>query len=324
MYPMLKEGISIGTFNYEGSNEAQYFVQNRDGEEFEISHELYKALIHADGTGPLKVRNCGATRLIEELDRCGIIQTTRFVSDEGLFNRFIVLPIGSRARKYRSYCMVLNQLIPLVAILMFVVGIVFYLTTENTMYYEFNTFVYYGLVILSLAAHEAGHLIAGISARYKFSDAGILLLGVVPIGAYVAHEEKRNATKKEKLQLALSGILINLLIAGILFALSSVSSSTDYTLVAVAKINCILVAVNLLPAEGLDGESALSALLDVESISEIAKNCLLNPKRRRKLFNSGISGYVSLCLFGFITLSKILVWALIFGDAIGAVIGTLL
>lgn len=324
MYPMLKEGITIGTFNYEGLNETHYFVENCTGEEFEISHELYKALIHADGTAPLKVRNCGAMTLIEELKRHGIIQTTRFVSDDGLFNRFIVLPIGSRIRKYRPCCVVLNQLLPLLSILMFIVGIVFHLKAEDTLYLEFNALVYYGLIILSLVAHETGHLIAGISARYRFSDAGILLLRVFPIGAYIAHEEKENATKREKLQLALSGILVNLLIAGILFALSSMSSSTDYTLVAVAKINCILASVNLLPADGLDGESALSALLDVDSISEIANKCFTNSKLRKKLFHSGISGYVSLCLFGFIVFSRVLVWVLNFGDAILTIIGTLL
>ena len=174
-----------------------------------------------------------------------------------------------------------------------------------------------------VVAHEMGHLIAGISAKYNFSDAGILLLGLFPIGAYVAHEEKKNATKAEKLKLALSGILVNLLIAGILFSGSVLSSTTDYTFIAAAQINCILAAVNLLPAEGLDGESALSALLGVESISETAKKWIMNTKHRRKLFHSGFTGYASFCLFGFIMLSKVLFWVLIVGDAIFAIFGLL-
>ena len=59
MYPMLKEGITIGTFSYEGSDETHYFVENGEGEEFEIRYELYRALVHADGTKPLRLRNCG-------------------------------------------------------------------------------------------------------------------------------------------------------------------------------------------------------------------------------------------------------------------------
>ena len=127
----------------------------------------------------------------------------------------------------------------------------------------------------------------------------------------------------EKLKLALSGIILNLLIAGTLFIGSVLCSTTDYTYIAAAQINCILAAVNLLPAEGLDGESALSALLGVESISETAKKWIMNTKHRRKLFNSGFTGYASFCLFGFIMLSKVLFWVLIVGDAIFAIIGTL-
>ena len=205
---------------------------------------------------------------------------------------------------------------------MFVVGVILNLAIEESLYYEFNIIEYYVLIVISLVAHEMGHLIAGISAKYNFSDAGILLLGLFPIGAYVAHEEKKNATKAEKLKLALSGILVNLLIAGILFSGSVLSSTTDYTFIAAAQINCIL-AVNLLPAEGLDGESALSALLGVESISETAKKWIMNTKHRRKLFHSGFTGYASFCLFGFIMLSKVLFWVLIVGDAIFAIFGLL-
>lgn len=274
MYPMLKEGITIGTISYEGSDETQYFVENCEGEEFVISYELYKALVHADGTKPLRLRHCGGKKTVEELKRLGIIRTSRFVSDDDLFNRSILFPIGSRARKYRPLCVLANRLLPFLSIIMFVVGVILNLTTEETLYYEFNTIEYYVLIVISLAAHEMGHLIAGISAKYKFSDAGILLLGLFSIGAYVAHDEKKNATKMEKLKLALSGILVNLLIAGILFTGSVLCSTTDYTFIAAAQINCILAAVNLLPAEGLDGESALSALFDVESISKIAKSGL--------------------------------------------------
>ena len=323
MYPMLKEGITIGAFSYEGSDETHYFVENGKGGEFEISYALYKALVHADGTKPLRLRHCGGKKTVEELKRLGIIRTSRFVSDDDLFNRFILFPIGSRARKYRPLCVLVNQLLPFLSIIVFVVGVILNLAIEESLYYEFNIIEYYVLIVISLVAHEMGHLIAGISAKYNFSDAGILLLGLFPIGAYVAHEEKKNATKAEKLKLALSGILVNLLIAGILFSGSVLSSTTDYTFIAAAQINCILAAVNLLPAVGLDGESALSALLGVESISETAKKWIMNTKHRRKLFHSGFTGYASFCLFGFIMLSKVLFWVLIVGDAIFAIFGLL-
>ena len=49
MYPVLKEGVSVGTFQYEGSDTTHYYIENADGEEFEINCSLWKALLHADG-----------------------------------------------------------------------------------------------------------------------------------------------------------------------------------------------------------------------------------------------------------------------------------
>ena len=45
MYPVLKEGVSIGTFQYEGSDATHYFIEHADGEEFEISRRLWDALL---------------------------------------------------------------------------------------------------------------------------------------------------------------------------------------------------------------------------------------------------------------------------------------
>ena len=59
MYPVLKEGVSIGTFHYEGSDTIHYYIENADGEEFEISRRLWDALLKADGTRPLDLPDNG-------------------------------------------------------------------------------------------------------------------------------------------------------------------------------------------------------------------------------------------------------------------------
>lgn len=45
MYPVLKEGVSIGTFQYKGSDTTHYYIENADGEEFEINRRLWDALL---------------------------------------------------------------------------------------------------------------------------------------------------------------------------------------------------------------------------------------------------------------------------------------
>ena len=76
MYPVLKEGVSIGTFQYEGSDIAHYYIENADGEEFEISHRLRDALLQADGTRPLNLPNNGS-RVLPKLKRLGLVRTSR-------------------------------------------------------------------------------------------------------------------------------------------------------------------------------------------------------------------------------------------------------
>ena len=104
MYPMLKEGITIGTFSYEGSDEIHYFVENGEGREFEISYELYKALVHADGTKPLRLRHCGGKKTVEELKRLGIIRTSRFVSDVIWVNPKFCVNSNSGANRAKFIC----------------------------------------------------------------------------------------------------------------------------------------------------------------------------------------------------------------------------
>ena len=64
---------------------------------------------------------------------------------------------------------------------------------------------------------------------------------------------------------------MNLLIAGICLPMAMQYYSLSLVLVSVANINVVLAGINLLPASGFDGESALSAVFGMNSISEVTK-----------------------------------------------------
>lgn len=310
MYPVLKEGVSIGTFQYEGSDTTHYYIENADGEEFEISRRLWNALLKADGTRPLDLPDNGR-RVLPNLKRHGLVRTSRFVPDDGLFNCFILFSIGNRLQAKGLVFRALNAALPIVSILTFAIGVYVTASKGAESGYNFSWWLYYALIVLSLALHELGHLVAGLAYGYKISDTGILLLSIIPCGAYVAHENKKDATKAEKIQFALAGVEVNLLIAGICLLLATQSYQWSLTMFSVANVNIILAGINLLPASGLDGESALSAVFEVNSISEVAKKCLLNKKRRQKLLRSGFSGYAYYCVFAFTMISKVILWLLI-------------
>lgn len=122
MYPVLKEGVFIGTFHYEGSDTAHYYIENADGEKFEISNRLWNALLQADGTRPLNLPNNGS-RVLPKLKQLGLVRTSRFIRDDGIFNRFILLPIGSRSQNNRLICKAINAALPVASVLIFAIGV---------------------------------------------------------------------------------------------------------------------------------------------------------------------------------------------------------
>ncbi len=214
MYPVLKEGVSIGAFRYKGSDTTHYFIKNADGKGFEISHRLCDALLQADGTRHLNLPDNGR-RILPKLERHGLIRTSRFIRNGSIINRFILFPFGNRCRNGSKVCKAISAALPVISVMLFVISVYLMKSSGAVIGSYFNWWLYFGLIVCSLALHEAGHLAAGLAYGYKISDIGVLLLGIILIGAYVAHEGKKNAARSERIQLALAGVEANLLIAGI-------------------------------------------------------------------------------------------------------------
>lgn len=316
MFPMLKEGISGGKFRYEGSDTIHCFMKNKHEEEFELSPALFEALIEADGTKPLPFSDPDS-QLLHELIMSDLIQTSRFVQGERLNNRFILLPIGSSINSENSLCNAFNATLPIASVLIFVIGIYLLVINgvEESGYY--NWYLLFGIILSSIFLHEIGHLAAGLNYGYRFSELGILLFGIIPVGAYVAYRENKKAKCSQKIQFSLAGVEMDLLIAGICMILSRLSYSLSSTLIAAALINTILAAANLLPASGLDGESALSALFDVESISKTAQRYLSSKRQIRKLINAKLPGIVMILILSIVLASEIISWILIGFSIVG-------
>ncbi len=311
MYPILREGVSIGTFQYEGFDDTtHYYIENADGEGFEIGRRLWDALLKADGTRPLDLPDNGR-RILPKLKKHGLVCTSRFVRNDGIYNRFILLPIGNKLQAGKLIFKAINATLPAVSLFIFALGIYLIKSNGSGGGYNFNLWVYYSLLTLSIALHEVGHIVAGLAYGYRISDIGVLLLGIIPVGAYVAHEDKKDASNAERIQFALAGIEVNLLIAGICLILALLYCPLSLTMIWVGNMNVALAGINLLPATGLDGESALSTICGVDNIGELAKKWLLSKRRRQKLLSSGLQGYACFCIFSITLISKVILWLLI-------------
>ena len=198
------------------------------------------------------------------------------------------------------------MVLPLLAVSLFAVSVSVKQTHDYSGSSDLNYILYYMLIIFSLLVHEVGHLVSGIAYGYRFKQLGMLLLGILPIGAYVSYEDKKELNRLSQVQFSLAGIEANVLMAAVCLLLPIKSSALDMTFVMVANINMLLVVLNILPGFGFDGESALSACLGME-IGEDAKKFLTSQTFRRKKLTSGISGYGAIALYAIHYLSSVVV-----------------
>ena len=311
MYPMIKSGVTLGTFHYDGSDDTHYYMENADGEMFEISQHLWDLLLHTDGTHfPNLLDESG--ELLSLLKRHGILQTSRFCREEGAFNRFILFQFDRGIRRFSVLCKLLNAVLPLAAIVIFPLGVFFMGSYKEHIDVSFSMLLYVALVICSSVLHEMGHVIAGLAYRVKMIDAGILLFGVFPVGAYVYHNKKKSATTRERIQFYLAGIEMNLILAGIfLLAAVALAGVQSLTLIMAANINVYLALINLFPISRLDGEAILSAAFGVDSISKVAKKALRSKESRQALLHAGLPGYVCFVVFIITLISKRLFMVLV-------------
>jgi Zn-dependent protease/CBS domain-containing protein len=121
------------------------------------------------------------------------------------------------------------------------------------------------LLFACVVAHELGHSLVGMRLGYPVRDITLL-----PIGG-VASFERMPTDPRQELQIAIAGPLVNVALAGALWAiLAATGSFTPVETVGVATggilerllvVNVMLAGFNLLPAFPMDGGRMLRALL---------------------------------------------------------------
>lgn len=315
MHPRLQEGTTLGFSTFDDSSDRHYFIADRNDRRYSISFPLYRELSRADGTHPLHI----SRELLEKLKDYDLLTTRRFLFD-GVLNRFILFPIGSNARRFRPVCRVLNVLLPVLALVLFVISMVLLGRSRSFRLHEVWFPAYFLLLAFSLFAHECAHLIAGISYGYRFSEMGLLLLGIFPFGAYVAYYQKKRTRVSARVQLSLAGIEANLLLGSLFLILSLHPFALDGTFRVCAIMNFFLAALNLVPASGLDGGAVLSALLGFDKIGDSSKLFFMDKDFRKRVLRAGPRGYLCAVFFCINLLANVFVVLLLAFDMVTLVL----
>lgn len=256
MYPVVKIGVSFDCYLDEHTGEIRYIVENAKGKQFDVTKKVYYALLKADGTRPLDLQDGGA-KLLPDLKRYGLVSTSRFSREAGLFNRFILCPFRNKTRKPLRFLQVFNSLIPLLALAFFAWGRYLQPDKIPAEGFRFNLLPYLVLVVFSLFMHEVGHLLVSLSYGGHIGDLGVLLIGVIPVGAYVSCNEYSLPERSQKIRFFLGGVMMNFLMAAVFYVLSMLIPEWHLQLYTTFIFNLIMIVVNLFPVRGLDGERLL-------------------------------------------------------------------
>lgn len=318
MYPMLEDGVTL--FIDRGRRRKQYFVRNGRGESFRISRAMYTALRKADGTRPFAVPGMDdddVGNTIDKLRRKGLIRTTRLAGADEEFKRFTLLPLRRCNKSTREACKLMNVMLPVVAVISMALGVLARCVWGWEPGYDFNLPIYLVCVFGTLVLHEMGHAVAALAYGYRVSEAGVLVIGVLPVGAYVAHNRKEGESRRRLLQLAMAGIEVQLLVIGALLVGASQCDSLTNTFNTAAMVHVLEVVGNLMPYGGSDGQKSLEALLGVDDICGRARKWARSRKWRRKLLRSGPAGVVCYGILAFTYYAK---WVFAVVLVIGAVV----
>lgn len=279
MYPILCDEISV--YEVETPEGTCRVIENAKGEEFWFKEEVNDILLSLDGTRPLPY----SREIVECMQKDGLIYAKRFIW-KGLRSK-LFLPVWNVKKEKRAPFILLNKALPLLAVLVFLYGLV--CAHRIDIDADTSTATIYLCMLVSIVLHEWGHMIAGTAYGSRTLSSCLSLQG-----AQTGFTNNPDS-KKQRIQMSLAGLEMNMLIAGLCFIICGTLHGSASRLVAVTGvINTVLIFPNLIPSNGSDGECVFSELLGVDSIFDLAKSIVTDRKKRRKSLRSGWKGHLGM------------------------------
>lgn len=256
MNPVLRDEIEI--YEILGKNNSlDYLVKTTKGD-YKLTAELYEALRKIDSHRRLEISGFSEDEILvlqNELEKAGIIRTTRWKSDKS-YNYFTLYFFSARQNQMLySICSKLDGIIKvffLIVILLILIG----LKIPCDHYNEIKIFGFFWLTIVTTILHEAGHgFLAAMLPYCNIDEIGIVfyrLIIPIPVGAYLAYSaDAEKSTYTDQMRLAAGGVVADVFVSSILFVLARACSSG--TLLLCFFLNLFNIVINSLPYFGADG-----------------------------------------------------------------------
>lgn len=144
-------------------------------------------------------------------------------------------------------------------------------------------------LIVGLALHELGHMIACLGYGGRVFEVGLGLNFFLPC-AYVLMNENHIKTRMRKVQVSAAGIEMNFLLASLCLFLATHIEFLSGFLLGAAIQNVFLAFLNLTLIDGFDGMAIMNEILGTDSAVEKAKRVTKSKVLRKRLKKDGVSG----------------------------------
>lgn len=312
-YPVKCNWIS---YKPSAEDEDMYIVNNHLlEEEYHIDGDDIRFIEKLDGkTDPMKLIDTMSKRQMKiylmYLEHMDLIRTSRFVIAEFPTYMWTVCSVKDNL-KYKSICEDLNILLVLSVIPTAMLAVVMLMLNSNIKSALDNTslialiigFVFG--IISGFILHELGHAISCTAYGGMVFEFGLAYQG--SFAAYTLLDTKQVKKRLHRIQIDMSGIEVNILLAAvyvILFCLcSNLKFANSYFWLQAAISNISLAGVNVLMVDGFDGMGAVKEILGLDNLMRSSAKALYNKKRRSHLLESE-AGTVKVMAVVFIELSR--------------------
>lgn len=196
----------------------------------------------------------------------------------------------------------LTNLILMVSFLpIFVIGILAAIGVVSIASYRFvsygwniydNTWLIYMINVLILIAsgciHEICHAISGRAYGAKVMEYGVAIT-VLP-AFYTMIDMKVVRSKLKRIQIMAAGLEGQLLLSGVALLIGEAFPIAQVVTYQCVLVNTIMVCINCLPIEGLDGYQITEIALGTDDMASQSKDLLTNCRLLKNVWNDGVYG----------------------------------
>lgn len=299
-YPFFSNWIS-----YKRISADKYQIYNHIIEEYDIVDAAdFRMARKLNGKrNPRKVfpqmRKSEISELINCLEYEGLIRQKKTI-DRNLLNYMRTVKVLCTPRNRFIYW-IINLMLMISFLPVFMLGVLMEMgiidvaihCTANTNWELFNNswviyFVSILVLVFSGAVHEICHAISGRAYGAKVMEFGIVVR-IFP-AFYTMIDMKTVKSRLKRIQIMAAGLEGQLLLCGAALIVGKILGNADVVNFQFIFINLIMVCVNSLPIEGLDGYKITEIALGNEDIATQSRDLLMNPSLIKKMWNEGLYG----------------------------------